>query len=283
VRRVTPIQLNFLILVAWDRARGACYRTGMRFLRVRHSGDEYFASLLDDATARLWTAPPWQGGRETDRLVPLARATLLPPVTPSKIVCVGRNYRAHAAELGNDVPKVPLLFLKPPSALGAHGGVIVLPPQSARVEHEGELAVVIGKPLRRASPAEAAESVFGVTCANDVTARDLQKQDVQFTRAKGFDTFCPCGPWIETLDPLATRTLVTRVNGVERQRAPTSDMIFSITELLSFASNVMTLEPGDLVLTGTPAGVGPLAVGDRVEVEIERIGVLASTVAASIP
>jgi 2-keto-4-pentenoate hydratase/2-oxohepta-3-ene-1,7-dioic acid hydratase in catechol pathway len=250
----------------------------MRFVRVRHGDIEYFARIVDEATARLYTAAPWAGGAETDRLVPLARAELLAPVTPTKIVCVGRNYRAHAKELGNEVPEEPLLFLKPPSAVIAPGAPIELPSTSARVEHEGELALVVGERLRDADEERARVAVFGVTCANDVTARDLQKRDVQFTRAKGFDTFCPVGPWIETeVDP-TDLALRVEVNGEPRQEGRTSQMIFGPHALLAFVSGVMTLEPGDVVLTGTPAGVGPLAEGDLVSVEIEGVGKLSSPV-----
>jgi 2-keto-4-pentenoate hydratase/2-oxohepta-3-ene-1,7-dioic acid hydratase in catechol pathway len=254
-----------------------------RYVRIRHQDQDYFARTLDEATARLWTGAPWAGGTETDRLVPIARAQLLPPVTPSKIVCVGRNYRAHAAELGNAVPAEPLLFLKPPSALIAHGEPIRVPAASTRVEHEGELAVVIGRTLRDASPRAAIDAVFGYTVANDVTARDLQKRDVQFTRAKGFDTFCPCGPSIATgVDPTDLRIAVT-VGGATRQDGRTSAMVFPAGELLSFISHVMTLHPGDLVLTGTPEGVGPLVSGDVVEVAIEAVGVLRNPVLAREP
>lgn len=246
----------------------------MRILRIRHDDRPYYARWVDAATARLWDGPPWCGGTETDRLVPLGRATLLAPVAPSKIVCVGRNYRKHAEELGNEVPAEPLLFLKPPSALLAPDAPIELPDASERVEHEGELAVVVGTRLRDASPQEAAAAVFGLTCANDVTARDLQRRDVQFTRGKGFDTFCPVGPWVETdADPSDLRVRV-RVGGELRQDGRTRDMIWPVPALLSFVSRIMTLEPGDLLLTGTPEGVGPLRDGDEVEVEVEGIGTL---------
>lgn len=254
----------------------------MRVLRIRHGGFDDWARLIDEATARLWTAAPWDGGTETDRLVPVRAGSLLAPVVPSKIVCVGRNYREHVKELGHEVPPEPLLFLKPPSALLAPGRSVELPPESERVEHEGELAVVIGRPMRRVAAADALAHVAGITCANDVTARDLQKKDVQFTRGKGFDTFCPIGPWIETeLGELASLGLKTRVNGETRQHGRVADMIWSVPELLAYASRVMTLLPGDVFLTGTPAGVGPLRPGDHVEIEIDRIGVLSHGVAAS--
>jgi 2-keto-4-pentenoate hydratase/2-oxohepta-3-ene-1,7-dioic acid hydratase in catechol pathway len=199
----------------------------------------------------------------------IASVRLLPPVVPSKIVAVGRNYAEHAKELGNEAPGEPLLFLKPPSALLAPNATIVRPPQSQRVDFEGELAVVIGE----------AGSILGYTCANDVTARDLQKKDGQFTRAKGFDTFCPLGPCIATDVSPNDLHLCTRVNGETRQDGRTSMMVFDCAFLVAYISSIMTLVPGDVVLTGTPAGVGPLNPGDVVEVEIEGIGVLRNAVA----
>jgi 2-keto-4-pentenoate hydratase/2-oxohepta-3-ene-1,7-dioic acid hydratase in catechol pathway len=198
---------------------------------------------------------------------------------PTKIVAVGRNYAEHAKELGNEPPSEPIIFLKPPSALLPHEGTIVRPPQSQRVDYEGELAMVIGSRARNVRAERWRDVVQGFTCANDVTARDLQKKDVQFTRGKGFDTFCPIGPCIETeLDP-SDLSLVTRVNGQVKQNGRTSMMIFPCGVLIEFISAVMTLEPGDVILTGTPAGVGPLAPGDKVEVEIEGIGTLRNHVA----
>jgi len=202
---------------------------------------------------------------------------------PGKIVCVGRNYVEHARELGNDVPERPLLFLKPPSALLGDGETIVLPSASSRVEHEGEIGVVIGRELRKADEQAAREAVGGITCVNDVTARDLQKTDGQWTRAKGFDTFCPVGPVVWTPPPdfnLRLLRVFCRVNGAVRQVGRAGDMVFGIPALLSYISHVMTLEPGDLVATGTPAGVGPLAAGDVVEIEIPGVGVLRNPVAA---
>ncbi len=190
---------------------------------------------------------------------------------PSKVVCVGRNYAEHAKELGNEVPKEPLIFLKPPSSIIGDGVSIVLPPQSRRVEFEGEIGVVVGVRLRDASESDAARAIRAVVAANDVTARDLQRSDGQWTRAKGFDTFCPLGAMGATVPPLDSLTVVTRVNGTERQRADSSQMVFPIIALLAYISQIMTLEPGDLVLTGTPAGVGPLQDGDTVEVEIEGV------------
>ncbi|HEY8183040.1 MAG TPA: fumarylacetoacetate hydrolase family protein [Thermoanaerobaculia bacterium] len=198
---------------------------------------------------------------------------------PSKIVAVGRNYADHAKELGNEAPSEPIIFLKPPSALLSHEGKIVRPPQSQRVDFEGELAMIIGKRARNVKADRWRDFVRGFTCANDVTARDLQKKDVQFTRGKGFDTFCPLGPHIETeLDP-ADLSLVTRVNGEVKQNGRTSQMIFPCAFIIEFITSVMTLEPGDVILTGTPAGVGPLQSGDTVEVEIQGIGTLRNHVA----
>jgi len=187
---------------------------------------------------------------------------------PGKIVCVGRNYSDHAKEMGNDVPKEPLIFLKPSSSVIANGDSIVLPPQSAQVEHEGEIGVVIGGTLRRVTSEEARKGVAKIVAANDVTARDLQRSDSQWTRAKGFDTFCPLGEPGDPPADLSSLTVVTRVNGVERQRGMGSDMVFSIPDVLAYVSHIMTLEPGDLVLTGSPAGVGKLLHGDEVEVEV---------------
>jgi 2-keto-4-pentenoate hydratase/2-oxohepta-3-ene-1,7-dioic acid hydratase in catechol pathway len=213
---------------------------------------------------------------------PVARledARLFAPVEPSKVVCVGRNYKEHAAELGNAMPEEPLLFLKAPSAIVGHGDAIELPPQSERVEHEGELAVVIGRKCRLLAEDEDPLSyVLGYTCVNDVTARDLQRKDVQFTRAKSFDTFCPVGPYFVTgLDPADLR-VETRVNGEVRQSGRTSAMAFPVHFLIRYISNVMTLNPGDLIATGTPAGVGPLLDGDTVEVEVEGVGTLRNQV-----
>ncbi len=211
--------------------------------------------------------------------IDLAEARLLPPVTPSKIVCVGRNYREHAAELGNPMPPEPLLFLKAPSALIGDGAPIELPTLSERVEHEGELAVVIGRRCARLRDDEDPLAyVLGYTCLNDVTARDLQRRDVQFTRGKSFDTFCPVGPYVVTgLDP-SDLSVVTRVNGEVRQSGRTSAMAFPVPHLLRYISQAMTLEPGDLIATGTPAGVGPLREGDVVEVEVEGVGTLRNPV-----
>lgn len=212
--------------------------------------------------------------------IPLSAVDLLPPVTPSKIVCVGRNYREHARELGNEVPTEPLLFFKPPSSLLASGRTVRLPALSARVDFEGELALVIARRVHKLTPEhDWRDVVRGFTAANDISARDLQKKDAQWTRAKGFDTFCPVGPIVsDELDLDAGVTIETQLNGEVRQHGSTLDFIFPIPELLSAITAAMTLEPGDLVLTGTPSGVGPLAAGDRVEVSIAGLGVLANPV-----
>jgi 2-keto-4-pentenoate hydratase/2-oxohepta-3-ene-1,7-dioic acid hydratase in catechol pathway len=208
----------------------------------------------------------------------LESVTLLSPVTPSKIICVGRNYAAHAKEHEAEVPDVPLLFLKPASAVIGPGEKILLPPQSQQVEHEAELVVVMRKRGRWIQLEDALDHVLGYTVGNDVTARDLQRRDGQWTRSKGFDTFCPLGPWIETdFDP-ADAMITCYVNGEMRQMASTRDMVFSVRQLIAFASTVMTLEAGDILMTGTPAGVGPLEAGDTVEVTVEGIGTLSNPV-----
>ena len=209
----------------------------------------------------------------------LNEITFLPPVLPSKIVCVGRNYAEHAAELGNSVPKEPLLFLKAPSAIITNGEPIVLPPQSNQVEHEGELAVVIGRKCKNLTVGDnSLEYVFGYTILNDVTARDLQRKDVQFTRAKSFDTFCPVFTFIETILDVQDINLITKVNGVIKQQGRTSQMVFPVEFLIRFISQQMTLNEGDLIATGTPSGVSQLHNGDICEVEIEGIGKLSNPV-----
>lgn len=223
--------------------------------------------------------PMFAGYDPTGERVPLAEAKLLAPVIPrSKVVAVGKNYRDHAAEMGGEAPAEPLLFLKPNTAVIGPGDAIVLPPESAQVEFEGELAVVIGRIARRVSEADAASVVFGYTIANDVTARDLQRSDGQWTRAKGFDTFCPLGPVIDTDLDLGRGTIETSVNGERRQEGRLADMVHSIPAIVAYASNVFTLLPGDVILTGTPAGVGPIVAGDTVEVSVSGLGTLANPV-----
>jgi 2-keto-4-pentenoate hydratase/2-oxohepta-3-ene-1,7-dioic acid hydratase in catechol pathway len=244
---------------------------------ARHAGG--YLVERDGAWVPLSDAP-WAGGRESGG--PVAAPRLLAPCLPGKIVCVGRNYAAHARELGNEVPKEPLLFFKPPSSVIGPNGVVALPRESERVEHEAEVAVVIGQRLRRADEAQAAAAIFGYTAACDVTARDLQKRDGQWTRAKGFDTFCPLGPWIVS-GAEVPETISCTVNGVPRQNGRTADMVFSVPVLLAYISQAMTLEPGDVVLTGTPEGVGPLADGDRVAISVAGVGVLEFSCASEEP
>lgn len=261
-----------------------------RFARLELPNGRRRWAELTEGGASLLSDAPWRGGALTGETIagvdaggPSAGARLVAPVAPSKILCVGRNYKAHARELGNDVPPEPLLFLKPPSSILDPGGTVELPPPdlSSRVEHEAELAIVIGKRTRRVSPDDSWSSVFGLTLLCDVTARDLQKKDGQWTRAKGMDTFCPLGPIVVTgLDPHALR-IVCRVNGEVRQDGSTADMVFDVGTLISYASRCFTLEPGDVFATGTPAGVGPLRAGDRLEIEVPEIGVLRAGVAAS--
>ena len=241
---------------------------------VAEAPEEDLAYLLARAQAPAW---------DVDfKPLPLSAAELLAPVTPSKIICVGRNYRDHAKELGNEVPSEPLLFFKPPSALLEPGGVVRMPAVAERVDFEGELALVIGRRAHRlTADADWQSYVRGYTLANDVSARDLQKKDGQWTRAKGFDTFCPVGPLVsDEVDPEAGLVLETRVNGELRQQGSTRDFIFAIPELLRYITAAITLEPGDLVLTGTPAGVGPLTAGDTVEITIPGLGRLCNTFAA---
>jgi 2-keto-4-pentenoate hydratase/2-oxohepta-3-ene-1,7-dioic acid hydratase in catechol pathway len=225
---------------------------------------------------------PFHRKEPTGQTWALAEVKLLPPCAPSKVVCVGRNYAEHAAELGNPVPKEPLIFLKPPSSVIGPDEPIALPKISKRVDYEGELAIVIGKRCRHLSPDEDPKRyILGYTCLNDVTARDLQKADVQFARAKGFDTFCPLGPLIETDLDLAAATLETRVNGKRKQFGHVKEMIFSVDVIIRWIVQVMTLEPGDVIATGTPPGVGPLAAGDAVEVIVSGVGTLHNPVAVA--
>ncbi|MCK6588852.1 MAG: fumarylacetoacetate hydrolase family protein [Polyangiaceae bacterium] len=237
---------------------------------------------VDGDGLALLRAAPWIDAAltntDTNTKIPSKGARFLSPVAPSKIICVGRNYRAHAAELGNEAPPEPLLFFKPPSAVIGPGESILLPHQSNRIDHEAELGVVIGARCRRVPEDRALDFVFGYTCVNDVTARDLQKKDGQWARAKGFDSFCPAGPVIVTdLDPASARVRC-RVAGAVRQDGNTRDMMFPVAQIIAYISSIMTLEPGDLIATGTPHGVGPLAPGDTVEVEIDGIGILSNPV-----
>jgi 2-keto-4-pentenoate hydratase/2-oxohepta-3-ene-1,7-dioic acid hydratase in catechol pathway len=251
----------------------------VRIARYSRQGQVGFGVLEGDTVAAIGPHP-FGAFQYSGERFGLDEARLLAPVLPSKVVAVGRNYADHARELGNEVPEAPIIFLKPSTSVVGPGDPIVHPAGVGRVDYEGELAVVVGRLVRRLDQADAIQAVLGFTCANDVTARDLQEADGQWTRAKGFDTFCPLGPWIETdLDSsdLAVRTLV---NGQPRQQSRTSLLERDVATVLEFVTSVMTLLPGDVVLTGTPAGVGPLEVGDRVEVEVEGVGVLANDVVA---
>jgi len=246
----------------------------MRVAVLEKNGDRgWFA--LDGDRARRFDGSPFDGARLGSIEIAWSEADLRAPVRPSKIICIGRNYAAHAKEHGVEPPKEPLLFLKPPSAVIGPGDAIVLPKESKRVEHEAELGVVIGRRVKRATREGALAAIYGYTCVCDVTARDLQRSDGQWSRAKGFDTFCPVGPWVETeLDP-SNLAITCAVDGTVRQSGRTSQMIFDIPTLIAYASAAMTLEPGDLLVTGTPEGVGPVEPGNRITITIDGIGELA--------
>jgi 2-keto-4-pentenoate hydratase/2-oxohepta-3-ene-1,7-dioic acid hydratase in catechol pathway len=250
----------------------------MRFVRYQYGSDApTYGWVLGDRVGPLDGSPVGEY-RRLDADTPLDRVRLLAPILPGKIICVGRNYAEHAREHDAEIPDVPLLFFKPPSSVIGPGQTVLLPPQSQRIEHEGELAVVIRKMGRWIAAEQAEDYILGYTAANDITARDLQRRDGQWTRAKGFDTFCPLGPWIETELEIADVLITCRVNGEMRQMASSREMVFTIPQLIAFASSVMTLMPGDVLLTGTPAGVGSLEEGDSVEVDIEGVGVLKNPV-----
>jgi 2-keto-4-pentenoate hydratase/2-oxohepta-3-ene-1,7-dioic acid hydratase in catechol pathway len=251
-----------------------------RITRFRSPDYEGYGLLDDEGRIRELEAP-WSGRTGSAR--PVSAVTLLPSCAPTKIVGVGRNYRDHAKELGNEVPAEPLIFLKPPSALIADGDAIVYPPLSQNVHYEGELGVVIGARARDVPEAQAAQYIFGYTCVNDVTARDLQKKDGQWTRGKGFDTFCPVGPWIVpkeevSFDDLRVRTIL---DGEVKQDGSVRDMIFPVNAIIAYVTRFMTLEPGDLIATGTPSGVGPMQAGSNVSIEIQGIGTLHNRVIAA--
>ncbi|MFN2177470.1 MAG: fumarylacetoacetate hydrolase family protein [Anaerolineales bacterium] len=256
----------------------------MRFVRYQNSngGIEYGWSFNDRGSTFIGSieGTPYSEFQRQEAKIPIEDVKLLAPVHPTKIICIGRNYSAHAKEHNNDVPDLPLIFLKPPSSIIGPEAKIYLPPQSQQVEHEAELVIVISRKGRWISTDAALEYVLGYSIGNDITARDLQRSDGQWTRAKGFDTFCPVGPWIETdFDP-ADALITCYVNGEMRQMATTRDMVFSIRQLIAFITSVMTLEAGDLILTGTPAGVGQLNHGDMLETRIEGIGTLRNYVVA---
>lgn len=245
-----------------------------RYVRAFSQGAPFWA-VEEGGVLRVLNAAPWLGGVPTGQV---RTGRLLAPVEPSKIVGIGSNYRDHAAEMGKPVPAEPKIFLKAPSSVVGPGERIEIPPRTMRVDHEAELGVVIGRRCRRVSASDALDHVFGYTNVNDVTARDFQRADGVFARAKGFDSFCPVGPAVLTgVDPRALR-VTCRVNGSLRQDGTTADMVFDVAALLAYVSSVMTLEPGDLIATGTPAGVGPLVAGDRVVVELDGLGALENPV-----
>src|SRR3954466_6010998 len=251
----------------------------MRIARFSHDGDVAFGVVEGDDVAEL-AGHPFGPVAFTGRRLPLSGVRLLAPVLPSKVVAIGKNYAEHASEMGGDVPEQPLIFLKPSTAVAGPGDAIAYPPSSQRVDYEGELAVVISRLCRDVPVERAAAVVLGFTCANDVTARDQQKTDGQGSRAKGYDTFCPLGPWIETdVDPADLR-ITTTLSGTAKRDARTSQIVHKIPNLIAYITSCMTLLPGDVILTGTPAGVGPMQIGDEVAVEIEGIGRLANRVVA---
>ena len=255
-----------------------------RYVRVKTiQGQTYYGLLKLNRNVQILDAPPWLGGTPTELDLEPEQYQLLAPCAPSKIIAVGKNYRAHAAEMGSQVPQEPILFLKPPTSVTANGQPIYYPAQSRRVDYEGELAVVIGARTSHCKAEEVRNKIWGYTIANDVTARDLQKKDGQWTRAKGFDSFCPLGPWI-VREISAGAKLQTFINDETepRQSALLSDTIFSPEDLVIYISQVMTLLPGDVILTGTPRGIGPLQGGDRVRIEIEGIGYLENQVMVNI-
>ncbi|GAL94759.1 MAG: FAA hydrolase family protein [Microcystis wesenbergii TW10] len=254
-----------------------------RYVRVKHRQGQIFYGLLQlNRSVAVFDVPPWQGGQLTKLELEPDSYQLLAPCFPSKIIAVGKNYRAHAAEMGTPVPEEPLLFLKPPTTIIADGETIFYPPQSERVDYEGELALIIGETAKKCTTAQARSKIWGYTIANDVTARDLQKKDSQWTRAKGFDSFCPLGPWIvRELSIGAQLTTFLNDGSDPKQSSYLSDMVFPPDVLVAYISQVMTLLPGDVILTGTPEGIGPMQVGDKVRVEIEGIGVLENSVMAA--
>ncbi len=255
----------------------------VRFAAGEGKDDSTLWGVIEGESVTALSGSPFGGIETTDMSFPISKVRLLSPVIPGKIVAIGYNYIGHIEEMGVEIPKEPLIFLKASSAVIGAGDEIVRPPESERVDFEGELAVVIGTPCRRVASADADEVVFGYTILNDVTARDLQRKDVQFSRGKSFDTFSPIGPWIETdFDPSAS-SLSSSVNGEIRQEAAISSMVFSPADLVSYVSQSMTLHPGDIIATGTPSGVGPLVEGDEVSISVDGIGVLTNPVRNETP
>ncbi len=251
----------------------------MKIVRIDAEADDITYGTVEPDGIRLYHGSPFFHWERSETVLPITEVKLLSPVIPTKIIAVGRNYVDHARELDNEVPNSPAIFLKPPTTVIGPMAPIRIPPGVGRVDHEAELAVVIGKVTRNARIEDVHEHILGYTAANDVTARDLQRTDVQWTRAKGFDSFCPLGPAIDTeFDPTEANSITCRVNGELKQEGTISDVVFGVPEIVAFVSSVMTLLPGDVILTGTPAGVGPIVEGDKVEVDIEGIGVLMNPV-----
>jgi 2-keto-4-pentenoate hydratase/2-oxohepta-3-ene-1,7-dioic acid hydratase in catechol pathway len=252
----------------------------MRLIRYIYKNEApIYGWVLDDRVGKI-EGDPFGSYRRMEAEIPLSEVRLLTPVQPSKVVCVGHNYADHIKEREVETPKLPLIFLKPPSSIINPGDTIILPPQSKRVDHEAELVVVIGKRGRRITPENAQDYIFGYTIGNDITARDLQKADDQWTRGKGFDTFCPFGPWVDTQFDASDALITCKVNGQPRQMGSTRDLIFGVDALIAFITSFMTLEAGDIIFTGTPVGIGPLVDGDEVVAEIEGLGKLVNPVAA---
>ena len=250
----------------------------MKIVRV-HTDEGIAYGAVEPEGVRLYKGSPLFEWESTEVVAPFDSVQLLAPVFPTKVLAIGKNYADHAAEMGSDVPDSPILFMKPATSVIGPGGPIVIPPDSMEVHHEAEVAVVIGSVARNVRAEEASSVILGYTAANDVTARDLQRIDGQWTRAKGYDTFCPLGPAIETeFDPLEGVGVICRVNGQIKQSGPTTDMVFGVAELIEYITRIMTLLPGDVILTGTPSGVGPIVHGDVCEVEVESIGVLSNPV-----
>ncbi|MGI9667342.1 MAG: fumarylacetoacetate hydrolase family protein [Acidimicrobiia bacterium] len=254
----------------------------MKIVRIDAEADDITYGTVEPDGIRLYHGSPFFHWERSETVLPITEVKLLAPVIPTKVVAVGKNYVDHAAEMDSEVPESPIIFLKPPTTVIGPMAPIRLPRESTEVHHEAELAIVIGKVARNVAPEDAAQHILGYTAANDVTARDLQRSDGQWTRAKGFDTFCPLGPAIDTeFDPNEGQAITCSVNDQLRQDGNTGDLVFGVADLVAFVSSVMTLLPGDVILTGTPAGVGPIAAGDRVEVEIDGIGVLFNPVVAT--
>jgi len=251
----------------------------MKIVRIDAEADDITYGAVEPDGIRLFHGSPFFHWERSETVLPITQVKLLAPVIPTKVVAVGKNYVEHAAEMNSDVPDSPILFLKPPTSVIGPLAPIKIPPQSSMVHHEGELAAVMGKVTRNIAPEDVGGHILGYTAANDVTARDLQRSDGQWTRGKGFDTFCPLGPAIDTeFDPTEANRITCSVNGDVKQEGMTSDLVFGVADLVSFISSVMTLLPGDVILTGTPAGVGQIQQGDHVEVDIEGIGVLMNPV-----